>query len=174
MTTSSGRVILMPVAFSTRGTLPNNLDAWTGFFIQYGEEYDDSDGVTLSRSTVSYTSDLAVFEGYAVNSKLPFKNVYSGSMSEYVSQDSNQKFLTLFERPVIFSGHYFDLSFINNSLYDNFLNPPLSEFINQGASGAVWTTGSTPSVSPGDGFGSRYLSKLFPQVFKANITYRFI
>lgn len=99
------------------GTLPNNLDAFTQFFIKYGEEYDDSDGTTLSRSTVSYTSDLVNFEGYAVNAMLPFKNIYSGAMSEYlIDTDSgiDGKFLTNFERPTIFSGKYFDLSFIFN------------------------------------------------------------
>lgn len=94
------------------GTLPNNLDAWTGFFIKYGEEYDISDGTTLSRQPVSYTSDLASFEGKAVNSILPFKNIYSGFMSEYVSGDANQKFLTNWLIPTIFPGWYFALGYI--------------------------------------------------------------
>lgn len=152
------------------GTLPNNLDAWTGFFIKYGEEYDDSDGTTLSRSTVTYTSDLSSFEGKAVNSILPFKNVYSGAMSEYVSADSDQKFLTNWERPTIFSGKYFDLGFISG-FYNNFSNPALSEFVNQG-SGTAWTTGATPSVTLADGASSAILSKSFNQGFKSGITYR--
>jgi hypothetical protein len=92
------------------GTLPNNLDAFTKFFIKYGEEYDDSDGTTLSRSTVSYTSDYSSFQGYAVNAKLPFKNVYSGALSEYIGIPKT--FLTDFDQPTIFPSQYFDLSFI--------------------------------------------------------------
>lgn len=94
------------------GTLPNNLDAWTGFFIKYGEEYDTSDGAVLSRSTVAYTSDISNFQGKAVNAMLPFKNVYSGALSEFSSENSNQKFLTNFIRPTIFSGQYFDLGIL--------------------------------------------------------------
>jgi hypothetical protein len=93
-------------------TLPNNLDAFTQFFIKYAEVYDDSDGTTLSTSTVTYTSDLSLFEGRAVNAILPFKNVYSGALSEYISEDANQKFLTDFETPVLFEGKYFDLSLL--------------------------------------------------------------
>lgn len=93
-------------------TLPNNLDAWTGFFIKYAEVYDDSDGTTLSTSTVTYTSDLTLFEGYAVNAILPFKNVFSGALSEYATNNLNAKFLTAFDDPVMFEGQYFDLSFI--------------------------------------------------------------
>lgn len=93
------------------GTLPNNLDAWTGFFIKYGEEYDTSDGTELSRSTVTYTSDIN-FQGKAVNAMLPFKNIYSGSLSEYISYGGSQKFLTNFIRPTIFSGQYFDLGIL--------------------------------------------------------------
>jgi hypothetical protein len=153
------------------GTLPNNLDAWTGFFIKYAEEYDDSDGTTLSRSTVSYTSDLNTFEGYAANAMLPFKNVYSGALSEYVSGDSAQKFLTNWEQPTIFTGKYLDLSFINNALFDSFSNPALSTFINQ-SSGTLWTTGATPSITLADGASSALLSVRFTEVFKSGITYR--
>lgn len=94
------------------GTLPNNLDAWTGFFIKYAEVYDDSNGTDLEQITATYTSDLSNFEGKAVNAKLPFKNVYSGAMSEYASENDDQKFLSVFTRPTLFSGKYFDLSFI--------------------------------------------------------------
>lgn len=99
-------------------TLPNNLDAFTMFFIKYAEVHDDSDGTTLSTTTASYTSDLANFEGKAVNAKLAFKNVYSGALSEYVSADSSQKFLGGFTRPTIFSGKYFDLSIIWDGVKD--------------------------------------------------------
>jgi hypothetical protein len=94
------------------GTLPNNLDAFTMFFIKYGESYDDSDGTEVTTYTSSYTSDLSTFEGYAVNAKLPFKNVYSGAMSEYCSANSSQKFLTTFSTPKFFSSQFQDISII--------------------------------------------------------------
>jgi hypothetical protein len=48
------------------------------------------------------------FSGYAANSKLEFKNAYSGWMTEYI----NGKWLTLFTSPTIFDGLFFDLSAI--------------------------------------------------------------
>lgn len=97
------------------GSLPNNLDAFTMFFIKYAEVHDDSDGSMLTSTTPSYTSDLSSFEGFAVNSKLAFKNIYSGLMSEYASEDTSQKFLTTFTRPTIFDGKYFDLGILFNA-----------------------------------------------------------
>lgn len=98
-----------------KATLPNNIDAFTMFYIEYGEEYDDSDGTTLSRSTVSYTDDSSNFEGYAVNAILPFKNIHSGALSEYITGDDlSGKFLTNSNEPSLFDGQYFDLSFITN------------------------------------------------------------
>jgi hypothetical protein len=93
-------------------TLPNNLDFWTQFYISVAESYADSDGTTLSTFTSSYTSDQGNFEGYAANAELAFKNVHSGSLSDYIG--SSAQFLTLFDTPVLFSGEYFDLSFICN------------------------------------------------------------
>jgi hypothetical protein len=93
------------------GTLPNNIDFWTSFYITYAESYDDSDGTTLSSTTTSYTDDSTNFIGYAVNAKLAFKNVYSGGMSLYIG--TSKKFLTLFDEPVIFPGNDFDISFLN-------------------------------------------------------------
>jgi hypothetical protein len=36
---------------------PNDLNAWTGFYIQYAESYDQSDGATVSQFTSTYTTD---------------------------------------------------------------------------------------------------------------------
>jgi hypothetical protein len=98
----------------TLGTLPNNIDFWTNFYIDVSESYDDSDGYVFGTYTANFTSDQSTFEGTAVNAKLEFKNTYSGSMSEYLGSDSGIKFLTLFDRPVIFEGQYFDLSFLSD------------------------------------------------------------
>lgn len=100
-------------------TLPNNLDAWCQFYIEVGEQYDTSDGYTVSTFEGAFASDQSEFEGYAVNAMLPFKNIYSGYLSEYVMTNNTAKFLTLFSIPVLFScgedtpDCYNDISFIN-------------------------------------------------------------
>jgi len=99
-------------------TLPNNLDFWTQFYIEYGESYDSSDGYTIGTTESSFNSDKPQFEGYAANSKLAFKNIHSGYLSDYVMTNSAAKFLTLFAIPVLFScgddtpDCYQDISFI--------------------------------------------------------------
>lgn len=101
------------------GTLPNNIDFMTMFYIETAESYDDSDGYVFGTATTSFTSDQSNFEGYAVNAKLEFKNLYSGYLSEYIMTNSAAKFLTLFSIPVLFScsddlpNCYSDISFIN-------------------------------------------------------------
>jgi hypothetical protein len=61
-----------------------------------------------------------------MNAMLPFKNMYSGSLSKYVfttlssSDSETPKFLTNFEQPTIFSGKYFDLGFIWDGVTDVF------------------------------------------------------
>jgi hypothetical protein len=67
---------------------------------------------TINSITVE-VNNTASFEGYAINAKLPFKNQYSGFMSEYI----NGKWLTMFDSPVI-SNNYFDLSAIINESGD--------------------------------------------------------
>jgi hypothetical protein len=131
------------------GTLPNNLDAFTMFYIEYAEVYDDSDGTTLSQITPSYTSDKSNFEGFAVNAVLPFKNVFSGGLSEYNTGDLNQKFLTEFVRPTIFTGQYSDISFLSNMIsqdVEDVVNgdfpSALTPWTNSG-SGETWTHGAS-------------------------------
>ena len=99
-------------------TLPNNLDAWCMFYIEVGEQYDTSDGYTVTTFEGGFASDQSEFEGYAANAKLPFKNIHSGYLSQYVTDNSDSKFLTLFDEPVIFENGYKDISFIKNSSFD--------------------------------------------------------
>jgi hypothetical protein len=127
------------------GTLPNNINNWTAFYIEYAEAYDVSTGGVLVNTVGSYTSDKTSLEGYAVNAILPFKNVYSGAMSEYVSGNSSQKFLTLFDEPVIFPGKYFDIGFIWDKT--TVPDPLLSTFINGVDTGTSWTLSATPNVT---------------------------
>lgn len=108
---------------TVKDTLPNNIDAWCNFYITYAESYDDSNMYTVSEFVSSYTDDsgIGAFEGFAVNSKLPFQTISSGALSAYVANRSSpsspkQKWLTDFSRPVFFAiaGVYFDVSYIRN------------------------------------------------------------
>lgn len=100
------------------GTLPNNIDAWTNFYISVAESYDTSNGYTITTNETSFAPDQSTFEGTAINAKLAFKNIYSGYMSEYLMTNNAAKFLTLFAIPILFSCGddtpecYQDISFI--------------------------------------------------------------
>lgn len=152
------------------GTLPNNINNWTAFYIEYAEAYDVATAGVLVNTVGTYTSDKSSFEGYAVNAELPFKNVYSGAMSDYVSGDLNQKFLTLFDEPVKFSGKYFDIGFIS-TFFQTFTNESLADFTNN-STGTAWTLSATPSVTLADGASSQLLSASFSKGFKSGVTYR--
>ena len=120
----------------TLGTLPNNIDFWTQFYIETAESYDDSDGYTFGTFTSNYTSDQGNFEGVAVNAKLEFKNLYSGYLTTYLMTNNAAKFLTLFTIPVIFScgddtpNCYNDISFLNP--YDDYSIIVRKEFYSNG------------------------------------------
>jgi len=113
---------------SILNTLPNNIDAWCNFYISYAESYDDSNMYTLSEYVSSYTLDYPGFEGYALNSKLPFKTQSQGSLNKYVSgltSTTLQKWLTDFTRPTLFAGKYFDVSYIKNDNTSNYIKRDL-------------------------------------------------
>lgn len=98
----------------TLDTLPNNIDFWTAFYIEYAESYDESDGTTITTFTSDYTTDNA-FTGYAVQAVLPFKNIHSGTLSDYIYENTYlAQWLVTQEEPVALVGKYFDLSFIKN------------------------------------------------------------
>lgn len=93
-------------------TLPNNTDFMVSFYIAYYETYDQSDGEEITTFTGDITTDEVI--GFAVNAKLEFKNLNSGHMSDYVSTENYpSQWLTLFDRPMIVIGQFFDISFIN-------------------------------------------------------------
>lgn len=99
-----------------KGTLQNNLDAFCQFYITYAEAYDYSvGGYTLLDFVGSYTDDSTSFTGYAVNADLPFKNLHSGYLSDYVygSSATKLKFLTPSLYPELTPGKFFDISFVN-------------------------------------------------------------
>lgn len=104
-------------------SLPNNIDFWTNFYISTAEQFDSSDGYTVGTTQTGFTSDQSTFEGTGVNAVLPFKNIHSGYLSEYLMTNSAAKFLTLFTIPVLFScgddtpDCYSDISFLIDSEY---------------------------------------------------------
>lgn len=108
----------------TLATLPNNIDAWTNFYIEVAEQYDTSNGYSITTTRSGYVSDQATFEGTAVNAKLAFKNVHSGYLSDYIMINSTSKFLTLFAIPVLFACSddlpdcYNEVSFLKSSNED--------------------------------------------------------
>lgn len=101
--------------------LPNNLDAWCQFYIDYAEGYDDanaygSNQYIITTDVTDYNTELGGVEPYAVNAMLPFKNRYSGYMSDYISSVGGyQKWLSPFTQPTLFDGFYFDVSFIREA-----------------------------------------------------------
>lgn len=94
-------------------SLPLNLDAFTGFYIETAESFDSSDNYVLYTDESEFEVDD--FEGYAIAGKLPFKNVYSGDYADYVWTDGSPAlWLSTLSRLLAVAGRYFDLSFILN------------------------------------------------------------
>jgi hypothetical protein len=101
-------------------SLPLNLDAFTGFYIQTAESYDDSDNYSLFTTQSDFTQDS--FEGYAIAGKLPFKNIYAGDYADYVyTSGSPARWLTNRTRLLAVEDLYFDISFIKNIMGNFFV-----------------------------------------------------
>lgn len=94
------------------GTMPNNIDMWTNFYISVAEQYDTSNGYSVTTFEGAFASDQSNFEGFAANCELPFKNIYSGHLGDFISAKS--KWLTLFDEIIIFPDQYFDISIVAN------------------------------------------------------------
>lgn len=138
------------------GTLPDNIDAYTQFYIETSESFDKSNGYVLGTYTDVWQPD--VFTGYAVNAKLPFKNKYSGYLSDYIMRPNFfGKFLTMFAIPVLFYSceseemPYQDISCIidievsgiENGTFEGGLSPAF----NSGGSNPDWTWAPNKAVS---------------------------
>jgi len=107
-------------------TLPNDINSFCQFYISVAESYDISlDGYTIGSYLSSYADDSPNFEWIAVNSKLPFKNIHSGYMSDYMG--ANRKFLTMFAQPTMFNGFWFEIGF----LYGTNETPPFLALVQQ-------------------------------------------
>lgn len=126
----------------TLATLPNNIDAFTQFYIEVAEQYDTSNGYTVTTLTSGYASDQLAFEGYAVNAMLAFKNVHSGYLSDYIMNHATAKFLTLFVIPVFLGcsddepNCYNEVTFIKPSTVGIILN---KQYYSSGVSGLLET-----------------------------------
>lgn len=111
------------------GSIPNDIDSFCQFYISVAEAYSYSaGGYTLLDFVSSYTSDLSNGNFYALNASMPFKNIYSGMMSEYAADAPSyiltQKFLTPSAYPVLRAtqsrtlgpvSQFFDISFFRVS-----------------------------------------------------------
>jgi hypothetical protein len=112
-------------------SLPLNLDAFTGFYIQTAESYDYSDNYALYIHQDDFITNL--FEGYAVAGKLPFKNTYSGDYADYVyTSGSPAQWLTNASRLLAVEDLYFDISFIKNieGTFNLIINKYIADSIN--------------------------------------------
>lgn len=138
-------------------SLPTNIDFYTQFYIEVAEAYDNSDGTTIATEITSYTSDQNNFEGFAAGSKLAFKNMYSGYLTEYVimANSTGAKFLTLFTTGVLFLGCTNELDFI----YDNGIDAESGYSQTNVAGQADWDTSTKiVNIEPGSN-PSNYLYK---------------
>lgn len=129
----------------TLDTLPNNLDFHVSFYIKYYESYDQSDGENITTFEGDVTTDD--FEGHAVNSQMPFKSLNSGHMSDYVHEETFlARWLTLFDRPLMVVGRFFDLSFIlQYNEHDMYIT------IYKSLNGVVTDTETITILNPGQG-----------------------
>lgn len=104
---------------SALATLPNDINSWCHFYIQFAEAYTYSTGYTLGTLVGAYTDDSGSFVGFAVNAKLPFKSINAGYLTAYNTDESfagthKIKFLTTLTNPEAFQNQYYDISFILN------------------------------------------------------------
>lgn len=115
------RSLIKTVNETTIDTWPNNINFITEFYIGYFESYDESDGDEIY--TVETDEIIDSFTGQAVNAKNEFKNVYSGHLSDYVSEENNPaQWLTDFDEPIAVVGYFFDVSFYNSFNADLLVN----------------------------------------------------
>lgn len=91
---------------------PYDLDRYAAFYIEYTEQYDESDGVTVTSTNTGFFA--SGFVGFAADAKLAFKNRYAGFLSEYVYGNNSNTLKFLSDGvPTLFSGYYFDISYIH-------------------------------------------------------------
>lgn len=126
-------------------TLPNNLDFFTEFYISYFEGYDVSDNVNITAFVSDSVTDS--FIGQAINSQTEFKSIDAGFLSDYINSSLTPgRFLTIQERPQIYVGYFFDMSFINTL---NGVNVLVT--VNKKFEGYIFSTEVITLENPGKG-----------------------
>lgn len=100
-----------------QSSFPNDLNLWTGFYIEWAERYDQVLSGVVFNFTSEFQTDLANI-CFGSHSALQFGNVNGGNMSLYLLGGSTYKetltkFMTDFDRPKLFLNNYFDITIIN-------------------------------------------------------------
>jgi len=98
----------------TQTSLPNDLNGWCDFYIEYKELYD----VAGAESGSGFADDSGNFVGHAVNGALQFQNTYGGNYYEYVmsdEQDIESKWLTFFTTGYHVDPRAWDASLIHDN-----------------------------------------------------------
>ena len=96
----------------------NDTNLFTMFYIEYAEGYLQSDGVSVSAFTDTFTTDMLGYDinyFYATYSALQFQDAQGRSVGQYVIGDTDPddvkaKFMTNFDEPVMYSDKEFDLA----------------------------------------------------------------
>lgn len=96
-----------------QNTWPNDLNAWTDFYITYQEIYDDA-GTEVDGTVIDDNSE---FVGHAINGALQLANAYGGNYYAYIADlnaSGQAAWLTFFEQSSYGNRRYFDLSLLSD------------------------------------------------------------
>ena len=146
----------------------NDINLWTEFYVKYAESYDDVTGTYPDDEIVqfisTYTDDVAnTF--LAVQAKMPFQNTYGANMLEWIVASNHQgKFLTKFERPVLWKNIFFDIAVA----IDSSVASPALDYEEFTEAGVSLGTGSFNLASEDEGI---YRIQLDDIAFNASTAY---
>lgn len=123
---------------SSQSSWPNDLNAFTDFYISVAERYDSVSNGEVIDFTSAFTNDNDsgdIIYLKAVHSALQLGNDYGGNMYEYVIfaddpyYDGSAKFMTLFDRPKIIDYIPADISIIiDTDTYNNQFDFVIEEY----------------------------------------------
>ncbi len=104
----------------SQASWPNDLNAWTDFYISFAERYDIVTAGEVVNFTSAFTDDKEngdIIYLKAAMSSLPFGYAFSGNMGEYVIDIdiyfNTAKWLTDFERAKVIDNNNFNVSIIS-------------------------------------------------------------
>lgn len=105
----------------SQSSWPNDLNAFTDFYISYAERYDQSSSGSIIDYTSAYTDDAvggSIYYLHAVNSSLQLGYPHGGNMGDYIidpdAYKNPGKWMTFFDRPQIVDGSRISLGIIAN------------------------------------------------------------